>query len=93
MFRTIQNLGGGSSSLTFAVISGLFVLNAICCFALLQWKQWGFYGILMTAVAVLPVTISTDWGVGRSVVAILGVVILIVLLNRGGDEQLWRQLE
>ncbi len=93
VFKTIQNIAPGSAPMSFAVIAGIFVLHAIFCFAVLQWKRWGFYGIVMTSAAVLPVTISTGWGVGMAVVSIVWMVGLLVLLNRGGDEQLWLQLE
>ncbi len=69
------------------------VLVVISAAALLRWKVWGFWGLVtMEGISVL-ISIAESGNYLSIFGAILGVGILVVLLNMGGEKKAWNQLE
>jgi hypothetical protein len=69
------------------------LLNVVFAFALFKWKRWGFYGFLLTAAAAFAMNLSAGFGIGRSLLGLAGVVILYAVLQIGGAQSAWNQLE
>jgi hypothetical protein len=86
----------------------LAVLNIVFAIALLNWKKWGFFGVLGTGLGALALNLyllsqlDLESGIPQAaagVVAVyavgplMGVMILFVLLRIGGEESAWSRLE
>jgi hypothetical protein len=74
-----------------AIIATVFVV--IFAIALLKWKAWGFWGLVaMEGISALS-SIAESGNYYVIINAIIGVVILVLLLNMGGPNKAWNQLE
>ncbi len=68
------------------------VLEVVCIVALFRWKRWGFWGIC--GLAVIGVVINLISGVGAaSFSGLIGVALLYAVLQIGGENKGWSQLE
>jgi hypothetical protein len=87
---------------------GLAMLNIVFAVALLNWKKWGFFGILGASLAVFALKVyllnhldaeigipqaATGLVAALALAPLVGVIILFVLLRIGGEESAWSQLE
>jgi hypothetical protein len=97
----IANLSIGNwAPIVFILI---YIWNIICVIALLKWKKWGFWGIcsgaIITLITNIVFGISYDfiYRVGyiiwATISAVVGIVILWIMLNIGGKDKAWTQLE
>lgn len=67
------------------------VANIVFCVAILRWKKWGVWGLLlMTGLAFA----FNYWALGlrSALLGLSGFVILVVLLNVGGERRVWPKL-
>ncbi|CAN5218093.1 hypothetical protein BH10PLA2_BH10PLA2_20380 [soil metagenome] len=86
----------------------LTALNIVFAIALLNWKKWGFFGVLATSLVAVTLHLyvlshlDLETRFPRSVVnsvsafaagPLVGLLILFVLLKLGGKESGWSQLE
>jgi hypothetical protein len=71
--------------LLFAVADIIFVV------ALFRWQRWGFYGYVVTNVIVAALGLS--FGYGKSILGLVGIAILYLALNIGGDRKAWPRLK
>jgi NADH-quinone oxidoreductase subunit J len=80
----------------FAAACLLAVVHAVGIVALFSWQRWGFYCLCATAL-LSGLAVGFGLGIGFGVAKLLGQVTLIavlyVLLQHGGDQSAWRQLE
>jgi hypothetical protein len=73
------------------IVAALF--NLACAVALFQWKKWGFWGFCASSLVALVVNISSGLGIGTALFGLIGVAILYAVLNIGGENKGWPQLE
>lgn len=74
----------------------LYLWICICAIAMLQWKKWGFGGLLVAEVALLALGLVSNefvWMVQSAISAPLIVLVTFLLLMLGGKKQAWRQME
>jgi hypothetical protein len=71
----------------------LAILNIGFAIALLQWKKWGFFGVLCTSLTAFALNIYLGIGIPHAVAGLVGIVILYGLLQIGREKSGWSQLE
>jgi hypothetical protein len=76
----------------FPALIACGVLNVVFAVALMAWKKWAFYAFAVTTVLIVVINLAAGFG-ARSVVGLLGVVILYAVLQIGGERSTWKQLE
>jgi hypothetical protein len=99
-YRELQNQYPNAPVWFLPVLTIGAALNIIWCIALLRWKKWAFYALLLTSLGmsglhlVLHQTLAADRSVVVGAVTIVGAVaVLFVLLILGGPRSTWRQLD
>ncbi len=70
----------------------LSVFDIICAIALLNWKKWGFWGFCCISLVGLIINLAIGTGV-VSFFGLFGIAILFWVLNMGGEDKAWTQLE
>jgi hypothetical protein len=72
------------------IIFGVWAV--ICAIALFNWKKWGFYGFILGAVGLMIVyLISRSYAYAFT--PFISVAVLFAVLNIGGVDKGWTQLE
>ncbi|MEB3360156.1 MAG: hypothetical protein VKK04_25750 [Synechococcales bacterium] len=93
--RAIQKNGLPEWYLFIGFVHSIF--NVIWCVALFNWKKWGFWGYVGSAVAVFMVDRLFDYVDPKRGVAglIFNILVLYAVLNFGeeGENEGWSQLE
>jgi hypothetical protein len=74
-----------------AIIATVFVV--VFAIALLKWKAWGFWGLVAMEGLSALASIAESGNYYAIISAVIGVVILVLLLNMGGENKAWNQLE
>ncbi|BAZ15426.1 hypothetical protein NIES4071_72980 [Calothrix sp. NIES-4071] len=87
--QNISNISSGSL-IGLAVLS---IFNIVCAVALLRWKKWGFYGLLATSVVAFILNLSFGINLVQSLLGFVGIAILYGVLNMGGENKAWHQLD
>ena len=77
----------------FPVLIVLVLFNLACAIALLRWKKWGFWGLIVSAVVTLGINLTIGLGLSSAIVGLLGVVILYGVLQIGRHNRGWPQLD
>jgi hypothetical protein len=68
------------------------LLNIVFILALFAWQKWGFYGLV--AMSALGFAMNLAAGLGaQAAVGLVGIVILFLVLQIGGERSTWKQLE
>jgi hypothetical protein len=75
------------------VMGILAVFNLVCAIALFKWKKWGFWGFFFSSIIALFLNISIGFGIGQSLIGLLGIAILYGVLHIGKDNKGWPQLD
>ena len=89
-----QEFSGELSSSSLILLALLGIANVIFAILLLKWNKFGFWGYLLTSVAVLVVNIGIGISIGQSILGLLGVVILFGILQiKEGNISAWDNLE
>jgi RNA polymerase subunit RPABC4/transcription elongation factor Spt4 len=73
-------------------LGGAGIFNVVCAVALMKWKKWGFWGLLVSCVLVLIINLTIGLGL-QSLGGILGIVILFILLTNGKENSAWSRME
>jgi len=73
------------------VVIGAF--NLVCSFALFQWKKWGFWGICVSSLVAVVVNLYVGLDIIRSLLGLVGVLLLFGVLHIGNANKGWPQLE
>jgi hypothetical protein len=73
--------------------TALGIFNIICAIALFNWKKWGFYGFLASAVTAFIINISSGINLVTSLSGFIGIAVLYGVLNIGGENRAWTRLE
>jgi hypothetical protein len=71
----------------------LAVLNVFYAIALFRWQKWGFYGLCFTAVLACALNLAAGTGIPLALLGLAGVVILYGVLQLGGANKAWTQLQ
>ena len=71
--------------------SGVF--NIICFVAIFQWYKWGFFGYWVSSIVIFVVNLVLGSSFLQAAIPLVGVVILFIVLQLGGDRKGWSQLE
>jgi uncharacterized membrane protein len=67
------------------------IFEIVCSIALLKWKKWGFWGLCTISMITFVINISLGVVV-TSLSGLVGIAILYALLNLGGKNKGWTQL-
>lgn len=86
-----KNLNLPGWYLPVAIVSTLAVV--IFAIGLLRWKAWGFWGLVAMQGASALVNIAVDRNYFSIISAVTGVAVLVFLLNIGGNNKAWNNLE
>ena len=57
------------------------IVNLIFAIMLFKWKKWAFWGFAATSIVALIINLSLGMGIGRSLLGLLGIVILYAVLQ------------
>lgn len=71
----------------------LFLLNIVCAVALFRWKKWGFWGLFLSAVIAIAISIAVGFGIEAALAGIVSAIIIYVILKLGKENGGWSQLE
>ena len=82
-----------AASWAFPVMGILGLFNLVCAVALLKWRKWGFWGFLGSGIVASLVNMSMGIGIGMSVVGMVGIALLYGVLQIGGENRGWPQLD
>jgi hypothetical protein len=77
----------------FPVLAVLGILNVACAVALLQWKKWGFFGFIASALAAFGVNLAIGLNIVQACFGLVGVAVLYAVLQIGNENKGWPQLE
>lgn len=69
------------------------ILNIVFVIALFRWKKWGFWGCAATTVVAFVVNLLVGLNVLTAVIGLAGPLILFGILQIGGENKGWSQLE
>jgi hypothetical protein len=89
----MREAGLTPSSVTIGIIILCAVANVGFAIALLRWHKWAFYGFIVTSIIAFAINISIGIGVGRALVGLIGVALLYLMLNIGGEKKAWPRLK
>ena len=68
-------------------------MNVVFAIAIFQWKKWGFFGVIVNTIVAFGINMYAGVGIGQSVLGLVGVGVLFGVLQIGGDQNGWSQLE
>lgn len=78
-------------------VAGLGLLavffNVACGVAILRWKKWGFYGLVITSALGVVLNLAVGENPLRALLGLVGVGILFGLLQLGGAHRGWDRLK
>jgi hypothetical protein len=69
------------------------VFVIIFAVALLKWKAWGFWGLVALEGISVLINIAASGNYWAIPGGLMGVAILVMLLNMGGENKAWNNLE
>ncbi len=75
------------------VLAVMGICNIAFFAAIFRWKKWGFYGFLASAAITFAINLSVGLNIVTSVLGLSGIAILYWVLQMGGENNGWRQLE
>lgn len=78
---------------SFPVLAVMGILNVVCSVALLQWKQWGFFGFIASALITFGINLAIGLNIVQACFGLVGVVVLYAVLQIGNENKGWPQLE
>jgi uncharacterized membrane protein len=90
----VDNMPGeiSQSMLTTTAVFG--ILNVLFSVMLLKWKKLGFWGFLITSLCVFVINLNAGFGIGQSILGLVGIAILYgVLQIKSDDKSAWSNLE
>jgi len=87
--RSLPNAPGWA----FPVLIVFSLFNVACAVALFKWKKWGFWGFCVSSIVALVVNLSIGLGIARTVLGLVGVLLLYGVLHIGKENKGWPQLE
>jgi hypothetical protein len=102
VIASLMNLLGGAMirqhfpdapvwSLPVLGLAGIF--NIVCLVALFKWKKWGFYGAVASAVLAFVVNLVIGINILQALLGLVGIAVLYGVLQIGGDNKGWNNLE
>lgn len=74
-------------------IALLGVLNVVFTIVLFNWKMWGFVGFCVNALIAFGLNLYAGIGVGQAIFGLTGIAVLFGVLQIGGKDKGWSQLE
>ena len=89
----LRRNGAGTPNWAFWCLAVGGFVNVLCAVALLRWKKWGFWGFVVSAVAIFIVNLSIGLGPASGLGGAFGVALLYGVLQIGNENKGWPQLE
>jgi len=91
----ITKYSPNSMSTGILILLALFgIANVIFAVLLLQWKKWGFFGFVISAIGSLIINLSIGLSPGQSLLGLVGIGVLYgVLQIKQDDVSAWDNLE
>jgi hypothetical protein len=77
----------------FPLLAVLGLLNVVCAVALLQWRKWGFFGFVVSALAAFGINLAIGLNIVQACFGLVGVGVLYAVLQIGNANKGWPQLE
>ncbi len=90
---TIRQSFPGAPGWAFPVLGIAGVFNLVCLIALFQWKKWGFYGAAASGLVAFAVNLAVGLNIVQAILGLVGIAVLYGVLQIGGDQNGWVQLE
>lgn len=88
-----KNLPGDVSEAMIMLLGAIGIANVVFAFLLLRWKKIGFWGFILTSIAAFAINVSIGFGVGQSLLGLVGVAILYGILQiKQNNETTWENL-
>ena len=69
------------------------IVNVICAFAILKWRRWGIYGLAAITVMGSAINFSIGFSISQIMLGFVGIIILLIALNIGGNRRAWPRLK
>jgi hypothetical protein len=76
----------------FPVSAVIGVMNVVFVVAIFRWKKWGFVGLVLTSILAFVLNLMFGFGIGRSLLGLMGPAILYGVLQLGKERKGWTQL-
>jgi hypothetical protein len=77
----------------FVLLGILGVLAIVCAIALFRWKKWGFYGFVGISIVTFVVNLALGVRFIQALTGFISVFVLYGVLQIGGENKGWDQLE
>lgn len=71
----------------------LNILMIVCLVAVFRWKRWGFYVYVGVVVATFFLNLAIGLSLGSALFGFVGLAILYGVLQIGGQNSAWSQLD
>ncbi len=92
--KIAANLSEDVSGPMIILLGFMSIINVICAALLLKWKKIGFWGFLISSIAVLAINLSIGLSVTQSLIGLAGIAILYAVLQiRKNEISAWEQLD
>lgn len=89
-----QNIPGGISKVSLALLALMSIINVTCAILILKWKKIGFIGFVVTSIVVFIINYTAGLGFGQSLLGLVGVGVLFAVLQIKQDSKSsWENLE
>jgi len=89
----LRQNSAGTPDWAFGCLAVGGVVNVLCAVALLRWRKWGFWGFVVSAVAIFIVNLSIGLGPSSVLAGAVGVALLYGVLQIGKENKGWPQLD
>jgi len=93
MITQIKQATPGFPTWVAFVIPILALLNVVFAVAIFKWKKWGFYGFAAMAIIAFCLNVYAGIGIGQALLGLVGIAVLYGVLQIGGENKGWTQLE
>ena len=87
-------LPGNVSDSMFYLLAFIGVMNVVFAVMLFQWKRWGFYGFIGTALAGFIINMNLGLPIVQCLLGLVGIGVLFGILQiRKNDVSAWDQMD
>jgi hypothetical protein len=93
LYWSLTTSGASTSAWLLLYIGFNSIVLVGCAIALFKWKKWGFYGIAIWSVIGFIVNLIIGYSFYQALFGLLAIAILYGVLQIGGDQKGWSQLE
>ena len=89
----IQKANPGMPDWAMLVLPMFGVLNVVCAIGLFKLRKWGFWGFVISAAVVFFINIAIGLNILQALFGLVGIAIIYGVLQIGGENKGWTQLD